>query len=123
MTVTLSYCIVHAYVDVDDDEVYGSVVTYMYIWSSIQIHIICDFFRKRPLCGKVQSYVYIINLLSLIIIYILHWFLNDSDKLLIDFFAKICIKYLIYWKFLVNAGSFETKKLNNREHGITKMML
>ena len=29
VTVTLSYCIVHAYVDVDDDEVYGSVVTYM----------------------------------------------------------------------------------------------
>ena len=44
VTVTLSYCIVHAYVDVDDDEVYGSVVTYMYVKLMrnilIQIHII-----------------------------------------------------------------------------------
>ena len=33
VTVTLYYSSVHAHVDVDGDDVYGSVVTYMYMWS------------------------------------------------------------------------------------------
>ena len=54
VTVTLSYCIVHAYVDVDDDEVYGSVVTYMYV-KLIQIHII-SIMKQSPTKAQVMAF-------------------------------------------------------------------
>ena len=87
VTLTLCYCIVHAHVDVDGDEVYGSVVTYMYICEvNTNTYHLRFFFEKDRCVGNFKTmFTSLIYFLSVLDIYCLGFHLfsvyNTTDQM------------------------------------------